>query len=295
MKRIVFVSLFLALAVTAVFAKGLVLDDATKEICNRVIVDIYRDILASQKKYKDLAAFSEKCFYENKRGIYAIVYEAPASDKDLSEPNQRKIPYSFGITIEGLEDNTFGQHDGAFAFGFPLLGLKISGYQQRRALRSQFDVLPLIQKYGGALENHQQNYLPLRLVLRPLKETYQVKEDIEFEVVLVNISKRNMLVKPLDRNNMFFYIDDKFAGQWLWGDEGQASSRADQLVTLYAGESLRMVVKGESFQYPKEVVVRAVYRMEVENVNPAGELRLRIVGGASKLLEGLKQKVGAPQ
>jgi hypothetical protein len=46
---------------------------------------------------------------------------------------------------------------------------------------------------------------------------------------------------------------------------------------LKGGESMRLTMKGESFQFPKEVVIRAVYNVAIDGVNPTAEIKLRVV------------------
>lgn len=283
-KNIAFiVFLFFSLPLT-VGAKEVTIDATTKEVCNQVITNIYRDILHLQDKYKELTDFGEGAFYANKYGIYAIVYEyRPKPQAEDKEKSQSLGSFSFGVTIDGLDDDTFGQRVGQFALGFPLLGLKFSGYQQSNMLRSKFELLPLVQKHGILLDSHQQNLLPLRLFLRPVKETFKVREDIQFEVVLTNVSKSNLVVKTLNNDNLSFYINDRI---WGVGFDAQDSLRPviEPWVKLpiggtllKAGESVKMTLRGESFQYPKEVMVRAIYEMAIDGINPTAELKVRVV------------------
>ncbi len=249
------------------FAKDLSIDDQTKELCNKVMINIYQDILKVKEKYKELADFNEDVFYENKYGIYTIMYEFKGA-----QPEKPSTPYAFAITIDGMEDTTFKQSEGSFNYGFPILGLKFSGYQQKHLLRTRFDILPLIQEHGQLLADFQQKYLSLRLFLKAIKDVYQIKEDIEFEVILKNVSKRHMVVKSLGSESLLFLFNNEY-----WGTSPFANQRGGENVVLKAGDSISMRFKGESFQRSTEIEIYSVYRMSIRGINPTAKLKIQIV------------------
>ena len=253
------------------FAEEEGIDKATKEICNQTMLNIYYDILAVKDKYKELLNFGETAFFENKYGIYTIVYQYEGTTDDKPELKRKATPYAFAITIDRLNDITFKQKEGAFNFGFPVLGIKISGYQQKHVIRKQFNVLPLIDKYGAALSDHQQKYMPLRLYLKPLRESYHVRDDIEFEVVLKNVSKRNMIVKSLGYNSLYFLFNNE-----VWGTSPAGGTSGGQDSVLQPGESLSTVFKGASFQRPQEFEIYGVYKKTIEGINPYGILKVKV-------------------
>ncbi|MCR4336748.1 MAG: hypothetical protein NUV91_02940 [Candidatus Omnitrophica bacterium] len=245
------------------------IDEETKKVCNQVILSIYKDILAVKDKYNDLKDFGEKSFYQNKYGIYTILYEFQSEEQSQT---RRKKSYRFAITIDGMEDKIFAAEDGVFNLGFPLLGVKFSGYQQRHLLRSQLDIMPFIEKHGAILADYQQKFLPLQIYLRKVRGTYKAKEDIEFEVVLKNVTKRHMIVKGLGHETLFFLFD----GQ-TWGTQPAAGNKGGEKKILRAGESLNMIFKGESFPTAKEIEIFAMYRMSIQGVNPTSRLKIQIV------------------
>jgi hypothetical protein len=266
MKKILLFMLWF-LITTSVYAQAPALDEKTKQICNQAILDIYNDILAVKEKYPSLAHFDENVMYENKNGLYAIVYQY---DGEATEKN--KTRYAFGVTIDRLDDKTFPPQDGYFDYTFPVLGLKFSGYQRRTPGAAQYNALPLVQKYGGPISDLQQEGLPLRLFLRSSKDTYRVREEIEFEVVLKNVSKRHMVVKNLGQETLYFLFNNQF-----WGTRPFGAIKGSESVILKAGESLTARFKGEGFQIPREIEIYGVYRMGIQGVNPSAVLRLQIV------------------
>ena len=133
-------------------------------------------------------------------------------------------------------------------------------------------MLPLIDEFGAVLARHQQEYMPLKLYLRTLKDTYHVREDIEFEVELKNVAKNNMIVKSLGVNSLFFLFNNQF-----WGTQPSSGDVGGRDVILKSGESLTMRFKGESFQRPREFEIVCTYAMSIQGVNPSGVLNIRVI------------------
>ncbi len=242
-------------------------DPKLKELCNEVVMSIYQEIEKEKARYPELENFDKSRLTENQYGIYQIDYEYTGEARDKSQ-----TPYRFGVTIDRMKDVTFEQSRDAFNFGFPLLDVKFSGYQRKHLLRTQFDVLPLIQKYGELLAGYQQEYLPLRLELRTIKDSYHVREDVEFEVILKNVSKRHMIVKGLGQSTLFFLFDNQY-----WGTRPTDNSQGGEKVILKSGESIHMRFKGESFQKPHKFEIFSVYLMSIKGVNPTGTLKISVV------------------
>jgi len=243
-----------------------VIDDATREISRKVILNIYRDILAVKDQHPELAGFDEDCLYENRRGIYAIVYK----QKDFDMEKQRD-PADFGITIDAMADETFPGRPANLNFGFPLIGVKFAGYQPLYLPQGRFDLLKFINRRGIDLSLHEQKYLPLRLGIRPLKENFRIGEPIEFEVSLENASAANIYVKKLDWNSLYFLI-----GERPWGTPPDKKNQAGERVVLRAGEKLKARFKGSTFSSPKEMDVHAAYNLKVKGVSLFATTKIRI-------------------
>ncbi len=246
-----------------------VLDEATVKVCNEVILGIYRDILSVRHKYKALEQFDERALFRNPYGIFSIIYYYQGK----VDPRQG-VPYSFAVTVEKPEDDFFDVREGVFSRGFPVLGLKLAGYRVSHLLRSQLDILPLVDRHAEKLVRHQQNYLSVRLFLRPVKKTYYTRENIEFEAILVNVSKRNMVVQPLSRRTLYFVVGDQ-----AWGSRTPPGARSGRVRTrlLRPGEAISKRFVAASFMRPQKVRIFGLYNVSIDGVNPQAELVLPVV------------------
>lgn len=246
------------------------ISDETREICNKVIRNIYYDILTDKKRYRGLADFGEDALYENKQGILTIVYQFDTGKQTNS--NLRRDKYAIAVTIEKMGEKLFQNQEGYFAYGFNVLGLKISGYQRKHLLRTQYDIIPLINKHGTLLADYQQKYLPLQIQMNATKGTFSVREDIYFDVILKNVSKRHMVVKRMNKDTVYFLINNEF-----WGTLPESGKHGGKSIVLKSGEEISARFKGESFQSSQEVEIRAIYRIAIDGVNPYTTLKIKIV------------------
>lgn len=273
------------------FAQDLSVSPETQEVCNRVMMNIYQDILEVKEKHKELADFGEKALFKNPYDIYAIIYQFGETKPDERDP--RKQPFSFGLTIDRMGNNSFPDREGVFNLGFPAMGLKFSGYQSQHLRQGQMDLLPFLKRHGDILAEYQQQFLPLRLYIQTEKDTFKVQEDILFEVVLKNVSKRNMLVDPLNETTLYFLVDNEYwgAGSPEIGKKpkpkrertartqrpGPQLKQKGQKIILRSGETLSLKLKGASFLIPRQVDIYAAYQMKVQDTHPEARLKINIV------------------
>ena len=259
--------LALSLFLSSSLASAQEINEATKEVANQVIVDVYRSILAVKDKFPELAAFDEKVLYENKYGIYTISYQYT----DPRIPNATDS-YEFLITIIGMNDEPFkrpGFED--FQYGFPILDLRAVVFIKKDTRWQRFKLENLIPKNLDRLSNYQQEFLPLRIFLTTNKDVYKVNERIQFNVKVINQSRQNLRVKPLDGKSLYFTFDDK-----NWGSI-PTSQQATKEVILPPGGSLSRDFKGESFSKPKEIEIVATYNVGYRGILPSSLKRIRIV------------------
>jgi hypothetical protein len=249
----------------------------TKEVANEVMVDIYKDILKVKAKYPSLKDFDEKALFENQYGIYSIVYKEAIDETQMKKST---VPFGFGLTIDKVDDTTFADKANNFNFAFPLLGVKFTGYQPARTLRSQLDILPLVNEHGARLSDYQQQFMPLRLSIKTTKDAYKIREPIDFEVTLTNVSNRHMVVKDLSSDTLFFLF-----GDMTWGTSTNTPAKQKVRtkknsgnIILKSGESLSLKFQGESFERPRDVEIYCAYRMSIKGVNPSATLRIKVVG-----------------
>jgi len=268
MKKIILTLFIIFAGINSVHAETtpLKMDESTKQVCNKVIASIYQDILSVKDKYKELSQFDEKVLYENKQGIFALLYQYNESDRQA-----RRHPFEFGVTIVGLNDKIFEEY-GQYAFylSFPILGLKFAGFQKSSA-RYNFDLGEIINKNGSLLAEHQQKYMPLQLTLKAEKDTYLLYEPIRFVVELKNTSPRHMRVKTLTDKTLYCVYDNK-----MWGAVQTQQSQAQEMI-LKSGETTNMVFEGQDFMKPKEFEIFCSYNMTIQGVQPTGHLAVTVL------------------
>ena len=275
------------------------IDPQTKQLCNQVMINIYKEILSLKDKYQELSQFDKGVLFRNKLGVYAIVYKYKEKMEYSDGTVEYKIPYSFAVTIDRLQDKAFSDKDGAFAYSFQTLSLKFNGYQNKRLLRTQFNILDVLGSQGKALNDYQQQFLPVRLFIKTSKEVYKVDEPVDFEVFLTNVSKANLVMKSLSKDTLHFSINGKIWGVGL-GDETEVpTSRQEANMMalrarreaknvdlrearikqgmLRAGEAFTIRFQGDSFPDPQDVVVEAVYQVPIREVYPSAVLKFKVV------------------
>jgi len=241
--------------------------EETREFCNKILVNIYYDLVDLKKEYPGLKNFGDECLFENPHGIYALLYEYKGH---LQKQDRR--PYAFGITIDKTEDATFNDKDGVFQYPFPALDLKINGFQPRYILSSELDVTSVIRKYIPRLQDYQQSFLPLRLIILPTKNLYHVHEEIELEIVLKNVSKNHLYVKTLGPETLYFLFNNEF-----WGTRPTKYTKGGKRLILHAGEELRVSYRSDGFPSPRDVNIYCTYNVEVDGVHPYTNYQIKII------------------
>ena len=186
--------------------------DQTKQVGNQIMRNVYNQILAQKDDYQELSLFDEKALSQNKYGFYQIEYRYDYPPDPTQK--RKKKPFEFALTVQEEKDPSFMNKRGYFDFPFPALGLKLAGYQRKRLKRAEFNLLPLIKQNIYLLNDHQQEHLPLKLYIKPLRDTFETRENIEFEVILKNVSKGHKIVKLLDDTTLLFKVDNRF---WVQG------------------------------------------------------------------------------
>ena len=249
------------------YAQKLSLDEATKEVCNKVILNIYDEILKSKPKYRELSDFNEKVLYENKYGVYTISYQ-------YNNPQSKTAtgPYEFLITIVGMDDKSYKQPGFEDKhYGFPVLGLRISSFIRRDLRFHHYDIDRPIRKYNELLYGYQQKFLPLQIILKSDKDTFKVGERIEFEVTIRNVGNENYRLKSLGQESLFFTIDDQ-----EWGTRPTSQSDAQEVIVA-PGNFIKRGFKGDSFSSPREVEIFCTYNVTYKGILPFGRLKIKIV------------------
>ncbi len=271
MKKILLTLVLLGVLSTGLWAQEeVILDDATKELCNKVMMDIFTDIQASRDRFPELKYFDESVISKNKDGLIQLMYENP----EYLSP-RGDYHYRFALTVTRADDKSLVDPNGTpISFGFPVIGLKFAGYQTTRIRGRRYDLMRPIDKFGPDIYYHQQKYLKLKLIIEPEKRVYKVDERISFKVTLKNLTSQNLKVKPFNERTLFFTINDK-----VWGTQPE-SAKPGQFIKdeiLYPTYSLTRGFKGDSFSTPGEVEIRCTFNMAFKGVLPIATLKLKIV------------------
>lgn len=242
--------------------------DQIKTISNEVLKKIFIDVYVNKRNYEDLENFSDKDIFLTKYDIILIKYA-------FLDPASGRENFAFAVTILPLQEpNVFQGYPGAFEFGFPVLGIKFAGYQTQAPGRPHYDIDQAIRNFGKVLWLEQQRYLPLQLSLVALKPQYKKGESITFRVVLKNTSGKNLAVKDLNAETLFFVYNNK-----VWG-ASQSTSQTQQkvkTVILKPGQTIQREFAGNSFFKPQEIEIFCTYNLTYEGVNPSANLVVKVV------------------
>ncbi len=304
--------MFLFLFIPAIAWGGELFNDPippeTIEKMNAIFKKLYDEILAEKPKYKELEGFDETALTKNQYGFYAINYAT-----EIPSAGGRTTPYAFGLTIDNLLDKTYTKKMGYFKYPMQISNLRLSGYLVKHPLRRQFNIKPLVDKYYEDMVDDQQVNLPIKLMIVFDKDTYQVGEELNFKVVLANMSKQNVLVKGLSKDTLFFTLNREYWGTKSSMEQEKRSltkfellrqrqeaamariqaklkKRKSQSITergirtkvgeqtiLRGEEALTLEFVGEGYKTPQEVEIRGTYQMSIHGVRPTASTHIKIV------------------
>ncbi len=244
-----------------------VLDSEIKAIANQVMLNIYDEILRVKAKHPELEQFAEQTMYENQQGVYAIVYQRPQLDAKM-----KREPYEFAVTIVPMDNRIF-QEQGryAFNFAFPFLDIKFAGYEKMTYGKGHYDILKAINLHGELLAEYQQKFVPLQMILKPTKASYKVKEPIEFEVELKNVTNHHMFVHEINEASLYCQFNNK-----IWGTQQRGNLGTKDLV-VKSKESVRRTFLGEGLKTPGQLNLSCSYNMSIKGVKPFANLSVKVV------------------
>ena len=267
MKKLLIIGLILGWLIPGYCEEKQSFSPEVKDICNKIVISIYNDLLKTKENYPPLKNLNEKFLYTNPGGIYTIFYQ--------NADQATKKNYSFGLTFSSLEDQIFQDQPGYFVQEFPFLNAKLAGFVQKNPSMANFDIFGIVNLYIGLLADYQQAYLPLKLSLVSLKKSFKVNEPVEFEVILENVAKQQFLVKSFGTKTLFFLFNNRTWATQQLGTKNQNVKGGERIV-LIPGQALQMQFKGESFAAPKEFEIYCVYQMAVKGVQPSAKLKIKV-------------------
>ena len=245
-------------------------DESMKEVCNRVMLAIYNDILSVKGDYDNLVDFDQHVLSKNQYGIYTIEYQ----HKILQGIRSGEF-LNFGVTIVKPEDvnfNNYGQQ--AFNFGFPLLDVKFAGYQRTNRKWMKFSIQEVVQRNGDPLLEEQKKHLPLKLSLETDKKEYKIREDIQITVILENVSNKNLWIKSLDNETLYFLYANTKWGALSISEEKEKRKRK---FILTPGQKVYKNFVGSGSSVPHEFEIYCSYAVTFKGVKPSSVIKVKVI------------------
>ena len=267
MKKTYLIIVLMLCIATFAHAEEVALDEPTLAVCNKTMMDIYKDIFSLKDKFPELQYFDSKALSKNQYGIYVISYE----NKEIKTVRDDNF-YKFILTIAGIGERPFKEpYADIISYSYPVLGLKFTGFQTKGFRGKRYNIDSSVQKFGQAIYNHQQKYIPLQLILESDKTIYKTEERIKFKVTLKNNGSQRLKVKNLNEDSLFFTINNK-----VWGTEPDLAKVGGNEVILNPDRTISRGFVGDSFNIPKEVEIFGTYNMAYKGVLPMGSIKIRI-------------------
>ncbi|MBU0467719.1 MAG: hypothetical protein KJ736_01485 [Candidatus Omnitrophica bacterium] len=257
MKKIFIFFTILLLSFSTFAQNEVFIEKATGELCVRVMDDIFVEIVRLKIKHEELEGFTENNVSMNDYGFKAIQYEY----------NYKNRKNSFGVTIVGLNDEHFKKSQGnIFELKFPILGVKVQGYQNYIPKGKRFDIKAVTDVFGELLRERQTKYLPFQLTVEAEKKVFKTREDIVFKVTLKNTTNKIMVVKDLSQETLFFVYNNK---EWGASEIDRATYNKVKKITLREGESIEKRFMSNGYSFPREFNVFCSYVMSYKGVRPS--------------------------
>jgi len=236
-------------------------------LCNSVIRNVSEDILAKKDRYSDLSGFNEEALMKGSHKQYILSYTAPILE------GKKAISYAFGLTcLDGDEKSPFKRKGKRIKREYPLLDLKIVGYQKKRLMK-QLDIRKILDQHAKDLSEYQQQYLPFRLVLKAEKDTFKIHEPIIFTAYLTNVTNKSLLLQTLNANTLFLNYNKK-----IWGaaKASKRGSKGIRTIVLRPGKILSEKFIGEGFPLAQQIEIMAEYAVPFQGVKATSLLNVNI-------------------
>jgi len=242
----------------------------TKRAANKFIVSVYKSIEKLKGRYKELEDFDDKALLKNEHGIYSIFYKTK-----ITSGLYKGRYYGFGVTVTKEDDSNLyeDQSDELFDLSFPLIKMKVYGFKLLYLRTRQLDIENLVMDRADILWDYQQKFMPFELTLEPDKKKFLVYEDIQFTVKLKNKTRRNIKLRDLSDDTLFFLYNNK-----KWGAHLLEPLPTDGLdVILYPGKSISKKFIGNGFSIPKKFSIFCTYNMTYKGVKPSASLEVEVL------------------
>lgn len=242
--------------------------DVTRDLCNQIIKQVYKDIEQQKPNYPDLELYNLIAFKENQWGYNYIKYQYV----DIVGSRKRD-ELEFRIEFMPIDAQLDYHYDGThMEYPFPILNLKLIFYQNDSAKQNQVEVLPFVKRYARKLLDYQSQFMPVKFRLYPEKEKYRIGEEVTLVAELDNISGSNVKLKDLSSRSVA--MTDEMS---KWGfDLGRRPRNAGTEV-LRPNGNLKRKFRIGSFNRPQTKYIHAIYLMDFRGAEPTITTQFEIV------------------
>lgn len=242
--------------------------EVTRQLCNQIIKQAFKDIELQKPNYPDLELYNLIAFKKNEWGYHYIKYRYV----DI-EGSRKKDELQFRIEFLPIDEQPTRDFEGThLEYPFPVLNIKMIFYQNDSAKQNQIDVIQYVKRHARKLLDYQTKFLPVKFRLYPEKGKYRVGEEVTLVAELDNISGSNMKLKDLSSRSVAMTDDMS-----KWGfDLGRRPRKAGTEV-LRPNGNLKRKFRIGTFSRPQTKFVHAIYLMEFRGAEPTVTTQFEIV------------------
>jgi hypothetical protein len=255
---------FLPLPACAIEAKA---QDEARSLANEMIQNVFAEAQEAGKTKSALAQLSQENFFKGEDGLLRIDY----STNYIDERSRQEQSYAFALVFVKMDEkNPYQDQAHAFSFEYPLLQLKLVGFQSQLPSKFSFNLGNSINRHLRKMEEFQQRFLPLSLTIEIEKEEYKPAEAITFNVHLRNLSGRPFQVHDLNEQTLYL----EYAGK-NWGSS-DLTDNPGKPVVLKKDDKLTKSFTINAPIKPGLVDVYCSYNMTYSGVKPSTTVSFQI-------------------
>ena len=168
MKKLLFLIFFLGILSPALAVEPPPISPQQVEKYNNIIKNIYDELYARALEYSELKQLDKSALATNSLGLYSLEYEY------VEFEGFRRLPeYKIGVEVTALDaPYSFTERSGKFEFEYPMLGIKVQGYQIRGLSTRHYDFQKLVIESIDPITEDEQAQLPLQLTIEPVKSEF---------------------------------------------------------------------------------------------------------------------------
>ncbi|MCK5082353.1 MAG: hypothetical protein KAR31_05555 [Candidatus Omnitrophica bacterium] len=138
----------------------------------------------------------------------------------------------------------------------------------------KFSIQEVVQRNGDLLLEEQKKHLPLKLSLETDKKEYKIREDIQITIILENVSNKNLWIKSLDNETLYFlYANTK------WGaiPKSEEKEKRKGKFILTPGQKVYKKFVGSGSSTPHEFEIYCSYAVTFKGVKPSSVIKVKVI------------------